>query len=196
MGMRGVSLVTSRSVEPRPDGSSAEPVAIPMTSPAPAARAVPGPRRTDLRTLVGSGDRIGLFTLPFLVVGLAMNARNPSPFAVGVSSRTVRAGALAMLACGVLTWAWSAVLILTKVPRGELITGGPYAVVKHPLYTSVALLVLPSAGLLRHTWLGALIGAVMYAGSRRFAPAEEAALSATFGAEWESYRRNVMVPWL
>jgi Isoprenylcysteine carboxyl methyltransferase (ICMT) family. len=44
---------------------------------------------------------------------------------------------------GVTIWIWSVVLILTKVPRGELITSGPYALVKHPIYTGVALLVLP-----------------------------------------------------
>jgi protein-S-isoprenylcysteine O-methyltransferase Ste14 len=150
----------------------------------------------DLRTLVGSGDRIGSFLLPFLVAGVTINARDPQRFAVGGSSRIVRAGALVMFACGVLAWAWSAALILTKVPRGELITSGPYAIVKHPLYTSVALLVLPAAGLLRNTWLGTFIGVAMFAGSRRFAPDEEEALSTTFGAAWESYCRTVRLPWL
>ncbi len=145
---------------------------------------------------MGSGDRIGLFTLPFVVAGLAIRGRNPSLFAVDGSSRPVRATALVVLAFGVLTWAWSAVLILTKVPRGELITEGPYAVMKHPLYTGVALLVLPAAGVLRNTWLGALFGLALHAGTRLFAPDEEKELSTIFGAEWEAYRRRVMVPWL
>jgi hypothetical protein len=49
-------------------------------------------------------------------------------------------------AAGVTVWAWSAMLIVTKVPRKELITEGPYSLVRHPLYTGVALLVLPWAG--------------------------------------------------
>jgi protein-S-isoprenylcysteine O-methyltransferase Ste14 len=51
-----------------------------------------------------------------------------------------------MLLSGVTIWIWSAVLILTKVPQKKLITYGPYAFVKHPLYTGVAFLVLPWVG--------------------------------------------------
>jgi len=87
-------------------------------------------------------------------------------------------------------------LILTKVPRGELITSGPYSLVKHPLYTGVALLVLPWIGFLFNTWLGALIGVVLYVGSRMFAGGEEAVLSETFGTAWDRYRRSVKIPWL
>jgi protein-S-isoprenylcysteine O-methyltransferase Ste14 len=53
------------------------------------------------------------------------------------------------------------ILILTKVSRAELITDGPYAVLNHPLYTTVALLVLPWLGFMLNTWLGAVIGVVM-----------------------------------
>jgi protein-S-isoprenylcysteine O-methyltransferase Ste14 len=68
--------------------------------------------------------------------------------------------------------------------------------VKHPLYTAVALLVLPWVGFLLNTWLGALIGIVLYIGSRIFAPREEASLSKTFGAKWDEYARTVRMPWL
>jgi len=82
------------------------------------------------------------------------------------------------------------------VPRGELITSGPYSWVKHPLYTAVALLVLPSVGLLLGSWLGVPTGLVMYAGSRLFAPAEEAELAKTFGAAWTDYCDKLKIPWL
>jgi protein-S-isoprenylcysteine O-methyltransferase Ste14 len=77
-----------------------------------------------------------------------------------------------------------------------LITAGPYAVVRHPLYTSVGLLVLPSVGVLLGTWLGALIGLAVYGGSRLFAPAEEAELQQEFGPAWEAYATSVKLPWL
>jgi protein-S-isoprenylcysteine O-methyltransferase Ste14 len=67
---------------------------------------------------------------------------------------------------------------------------------KHPLYTSVALLVLPWIGFLLNTWLGALIGVVLYIGSRIFAPTEEAELSKTFGTSWDEYSSTVKIPWL
>ena len=38
--------------------------------------------------------------------------------------------------------------------------------------------------------------AVLYVGSRIFAPAEEASLAATFGARWDDYCSRVKMPWL
>jgi hypothetical protein len=45
--------------------------ATPSSTPTRAARAA-------IRKLVGSGDRIGLLVLPFLVVGIALNLSYPS----------------------------------------------------------------------------------------------------------------------
>jgi hypothetical protein len=104
--------------------------------------------------------------------------------------------AIAVLVVGVSTWAWSVGLILSKVPHKELITGGLFSVVKHPLYTSVALLVLPWAGFLVNSWLGAAIGVVMYVGCRIFAPAEGVELSRQFGEDWAKYCSSVKIPWL
>lgn len=150
----------------------------------------------DLRALVGSGDRIGLFTLPFVIVGLILNIAYPALFDVGGPPTALAVVSVVVLIAGVTTWIWSVLLILTKVPRVELITSGPYSLVKHPLYTAVAVLLLPWLGFLLNTWLGALIGVALYVGSRIFAPAEEASLSKTFGAKWDEYCSTVMIPWL
>jgi len=150
----------------------------------------------NVKALVGSGDKIGLFTLPFLLLGVILNRKKPSFFRVGGPPIVVKVIALLMLLPGVTMWIWSVLLIVTNVPQNKLITNGPYALVKHPLYTSVALLVLPSIGLLLNTWLGGVIGIILYTGSRLFAPEEEALLSKTFGPTWEEYRKQVKIPWL
>lgn len=156
----------------------------------------PGATHVTLKQLVGSGEKIMLLMLPFLVVGVALNVAFPSVFDVGGPSDALRMVSIVVLIAGLTIWIWSVVLILTKVPRGVLITDGPYAWVKHPLYTGVALLVLPWLGFLLDTWLGALLGVVMYVGTRRYAPEEEAVLSDTFGAAWDAYRHSVKIPWL
>jgi protein-S-isoprenylcysteine O-methyltransferase Ste14 len=150
----------------------------------------------DLRALVGSGEKIGPVVLPFLVIGVALNVWRPALFAVGGPPMALTVLSAALLVPGITIWLWSVVLILTRVPKHELITDGPYALVKHPLYTGVALLVLPWTGFLLNTWLGALIGVVVYAASRRYAPDEETELAKTFGAAWDEYRDTVKLPWL
>ncbi len=155
------------------------------------------PRRPiKLRALLGSGEKIVLATLPALIAGIAANAIERSVFAVGGPPEALRLSSIVLLSVGVAIWAWSALLILTRVPRGELITTGPFAVIKHPIYTSVALLVLPWLGLLLNTWLGAAIGLIVYTASRRYAPEEEANLARTFGGAWDHYRETVKLPWL
>lgn len=149
-----------------------------------------------LMRLVGSGDKIGLLLLPFLVGGLILNVAFPAFFAVGGPPAWLAALSALVLLFGVAVWLWSVVLILTRVPKGELITDGPYAVVRHPLYTGVALLVLPWLGFLLNTWLGLVLGVVLYVGNRIFAPDEEANLAASFGPRWEAYRRSVLLPWV
>jgi protein-S-isoprenylcysteine O-methyltransferase Ste14 len=149
-----------------------------------------------LKTLVGSGDRIGVMVAPFLAVGLILNILRPPWFSVGGPAAWLRALSIVVLVPGVLIWIWSVVLILARVPRHELITYGPYALVKHPLYTAVALLVLPWFGFLLNTWLGALIGVVLYVAVRLYAPAEERLLAREFGTRWDEYCRRVMIGWL
>lgn len=149
-----------------------------------------------LKELIGSGDKIGLFTLPFLVIGLTLNIINPSFFSVGGPPAIIKAISIIVLIVGVTVWLWSVVLILWKVPKKKLITGGPYSLVKHPLYTGVSLLVVPWIGFLFNTWLGVLIGTAIYTGSRIYSHEEEKLLSKTFGTEWDAYSRMVRMPWL
>jgi protein-S-isoprenylcysteine O-methyltransferase Ste14 len=150
----------------------------------------------NIRVLVGSGDRIGLVALPFLIVGVGLNIAFPSLFTVGGPPRWLGVLSVLVLLVGIVNWAWCVYLLLTKVPRRELITNGPYAVVKHPLYTGAALLVLPWLGFLLNTWLGAAIGIVLYVASRMFAPAEDVELAQTFGSAWNAYTAAVKLPWL
>jgi protein-S-isoprenylcysteine O-methyltransferase Ste14 len=149
-----------------------------------------------LKALIGSGHRIMLLTLPFLVAGLILNITYPSWFSIGGPPLALKVISIALLVPGVAIWMWSVVLILTRVPRNELITDGPYSLVKHPLYTAVALLVLPWVGILLNSWLGIVIGIILYVGARVFAPEEERGLSKTFGAAWDEYCHNVKIAWL
>lgn len=149
-----------------------------------------------LKELVGSGDKIMLLTLPFLAIGLVLNILYPAWFSVGGPSEVLKIVSFIVLVPGVVLWLWSAALVLIKVPQNQLITYGPYALVKHPLYTAVALLVLPWVGFLFNSWLGLVVGLILYIANRLFSPAEEQVLSKAFGPAWDEYDKKVMLPWL
>jgi len=149
-----------------------------------------------LKALVGRGDKSGLAVGPVFAAGLVLNILFPEVFRVAGPSAALRTVSWIVLVPGLVVWAWSVALILIRVPRGELITPGPYAWVKHPLYTGVALLVLPWQGFLLDTWLGAAVGLALYLASRRFSRAEEEALAKTFGPAWDAYQTRVKLPWI
>lgn len=150
----------------------------------------------SMKALVGSGDKVALFAAPFAVAGVILNVLHPSWFGVGGPPPVMRAVSAVVLSVGVVIWAWAVALILLEVPRGELISSGPFALMKHPIYTAAALLVLPWVGFLLNSLLGAVVGLALYAGSRRYAPAEECELAETFGPAWDEYDQSVKLPWL
>jgi len=70
-----------------------------------------------LKVLVGSGEKIGLLTLPFLIIGLTLNILFPALFSVGGPSIVLKSISMILLIPGVMIWIWSVVLILSNVPQ-------------------------------------------------------------------------------
>jgi protein-S-isoprenylcysteine O-methyltransferase Ste14 len=83
------------------------------------------------------------------------------------------------------------------LPDHQLIAGGPYALVRHPMYFGwwVALL---GALLVYRTWILALLLVMSLAAFYRRARLEEATLGARFGAEWQAYveRAKFLIPFI
>ncbi|HVW30638.1 MAG TPA: DUF998 domain-containing protein [Polyangiaceae bacterium] len=151
--------------------------------------------RAQIERLVGAGDRIMGAALPFAIVGIAANVLWPALFHLGLGATGVVLGGV-LLAVGIPLWLTSAAQILLLVPKGKLITRGPFAIMIHPLYTSVALLVIPGAGLLFDSWLGFALGLVLYVASRHFVPSEEREMAERFPDRYSAYRKRVLLPWL
>ncbi|HEY6905824.1 MAG TPA: isoprenylcysteine carboxylmethyltransferase family protein [Ignavibacteriaceae bacterium] len=150
----------------------------------------------DIKNLIGSGDKIMIFTLSFVALGMILNVFYPLTFYIGAPAPVLEAISFVLLITGIIIWLWAVVLILINVPQRKLITHGPYHLVKHPIYTSVALLVLPWAGFLLNTWLGVPLGIILYIASRIFSGEEEKKLSAIFGRDWDVYWSSVLIRWL
>jgi len=148
-----------------------------------------------LKVLVDAGDKVMGTTLPFAAIGIVANVIWPAVFRIGLGSAATIIG-LGLLIIGIPLWLTSVALILINVPKKRLITNGPYALMLHPLYTSIALLVIPGCGLLFDSWVGLAIGAVLYFSSRVFSVREEELLEKFFPVEYPTYRGKVIMPWL
>lgn len=97
---------------------------------------------------------------------------------------------LALLAAGAYAMGKNLTPATTPRPEGELVTGGIYRHVRHPIYLGV-ILVLWGLAWLQSTWLaGLLVGGISLAYFDRKAAAEERKLTARFPG-YQAYRDGV-----
>ena len=149
----------------------------------------------NIKQLAGAGDKIIGFTLPFALAGIILNVLYPQWFIMNTGLTGIIIGSV-LLVLGVPFWLISVVQMLKYVPQNKLITKGPFGVVLHPIYTSVALLIIPGLTLVFDTWVGFLIGVILYSISRIFRGQEDKKLEELFTKEYDIYRSKVIIPWL
>lgn len=134
-----------------------------------------------------------------LLLSLALIALSPdwmlwssSPLPVGLRWLGVGLGVLCLL---LMIWVFRSLgssvteTVLTK-SGAQLVQGGPYRWVRHPLYASALLLVF-SLGLAAANWLlvgFAVVGVLVY--RLLVIPIEEANLIQAYGQAYEQYRRR------
>jgi protein-S-isoprenylcysteine O-methyltransferase Ste14 len=100
---------------------------------------------------------------------------------------TWQGAALAIWARYCLGEFWSARVTLKQ--GHQLIRSGPYAVVRHPIYSGLFAAAAGTA-LVAGEWRGVLAVALLLAAHCRKARREEALLSSEFGEEYRNYRRG------
>lgn len=104
-----------------------------------------------------------------------------------------------ILGIAAATLAWTSVAHLGKQFRihaglyadHELVRTGPYAVMRHPIYTSVLAILLATLVLLTPAALGVIAVALCVAGTEVRLRGEDRLLASRFGKEFEDYRRRV-----
>jgi len=149
----------------------------------------------NIKQLIGTGDKIMGFTLPLALIGIILNVLYPQWFKMNTGIIGIIIGSV-LLCLGVPFWLISVVQMFKYVPQNKLITRGPFLVVLHPVYTSVALLVIPGLSFIFDSWVGLLIGAILYIISRIFRRQEEDALNNVHTDTYQTYRSKVLLPWL
>ena len=90
---------------------------------------------------------------------------------------------------------WSGIVTLKQ--DHELVTGGPYAIVRHPIYTGLLLAFVGSA-LARGEWRGILAVALVFVAFERKRRHEERWMREQFGAAYDAYAGRVaaLIPYL
>ncbi len=137
----------------------------------------------------------------FIVAFLLVRIFNVN--ALDVHDRAVAIVGTIVFALGIATAVWARIYIgrnwgmpMTQKQEPELVTGGPYRLVRHPIYTGILAALLGTALATNLYWLIAfgLAGAYFFHSAR----VEEAILSGEFPAAYPAYRARtkMLIPFV
>lgn len=128
--------------------------------------------------------------LAALAAGLALHVIRPWRLGGSPLPRILGAGALTAAGAALAAWSVHAAGAVDLERPGGLVTGGPYAVVRNPMYDAWGLL-SAGAGLAVGSWWPLALVPVATAAVHGDVLAEEQRLEARFGQQYREYRAHV-----
>jgi protein-S-isoprenylcysteine O-methyltransferase Ste14 len=143
-------------------------------------------------TLGGIGPKLALLSLPYVILSLIVMYKDPGFFQLRfLDSSIFKTFGFIWLIIGICYWILSAIYFLKFFNTGNLITNGPFALCRNPIYSSLIVFVIPSLAIIFHSGLILSISLVLYLGFRISIHGEKNLLRRTFGEEYEKYERSV-----
>ena len=145
----------------------------------------------------GIGPKFGTIMITYALAGAYLTHRRPEMFGIPLVSRTFTtiAGAI-LLTWGTITYVRALLVLNQALREGKLAVIGPFAHVRHPIYASWILLLIPGSALMLHSWLVLSAALVGYVSFRILIQKEEAALEEKHGEEYSRYapKHNRLLP--
>lgn len=143
-------------------------------------------------TFFGCGPRLALLCLPYVILSLIVMYRYPEFFDLRfLDSTFVKVLGFVWLVLGIIFWIYSAIFFLKYFKPGKLITQGPFALCRNPIYSSIIVFIIPSLALIFHSGLIFSISLVLFLGFKISIHGETNVLRRIFGEEYEIYEKSV-----
>lgn len=143
-------------------------------------------------TLFGCGPKLALLSLPYVILSLVVMFKYPEFFDLEfLDFNYVKVFGFIWLGLGTIFWICSAVYFLKYFKPGNLITSGPFALCRNPIYSSIIVFIIPSLGLIFHSGLIFSISLVLYIGFKISIHGESNVLRRIFNEEYELYEKSV-----
>jgi protein-S-isoprenylcysteine O-methyltransferase Ste14 len=143
-------------------------------------------------TAGGIGPRLALICLPYIVLSLSVMYNYPQFLNLGfLDLASVKLFAYFWLFLGISFWAYSAITFMRGFIKGRLITWGPYAFCRNPIYASVIIFIIPAFALIFHSGVLFSVALTLYIGFKLCIHGERIVLRKTFGEAYEQYEKSV-----
>lgn len=143
-------------------------------------------------TFGGIGPKLALLCLPYIILSLIVMYRYPDFFDLGfLNFSNAKILGFIWLTLGVIYWLWAAIFFLIYFKGNNLITGGPFALCRNPIYSSIIVFIIPALALIFHSGLIFSVSLVLYIGFKISIHGERNLLRRIFGEEYEVYEKSV-----
>ena len=148
-------------------------------------------------TLFGCGPRLALLCLPYVILSLIVMYKYPEFFNLRfLDFAFAKVAGFSWLGLGIIFWIYSAIYFLKYFKPGKLITKGPFALCRNPIYSSIIVFIIPALALIFHSGLLFTISLVLYIGFKISIHGEVNILRKIFGEKYEEYEKsaNEIIP--
>jgi len=143
-------------------------------------------------TLFGCGPKLALLCLPYIVLALIIMFKYPEFLDLRfIDLPLLKVFGIIWLGLGLIFWVYSAVYFLKYFQPGKLITRGPFALCRNPIYSSIIVFIIPALGIIFHSGLTLSIALVLYIGFKISIHGETSVLKKIFGEEYNVYEESV-----
>lgn len=137
----------------------------------------------------GIGPQFSIIVVISAVLAGYLTYRCPGLFALrGIPMWLLASLAGVLVSAGVLVYIIALRTFNQAYRQGELVTQGPFAVVRHPIYAAWILLICPGAVLLFRSWLMLFVPLVAYISFKASIHREDQYLEERFGQAYQDYR--------
>jgi protein-S-isoprenylcysteine O-methyltransferase Ste14 len=139
----------------------------------------------------GIGPKTFVPSITYTIAAWAVTRAWPGVLRFGAAPRLFETVGAVLIAMGLALWLSGAITVMRAYGRDQLVTSGPYALVRHPVYAGWITMVFPGLALVCRSWPMLLAPFVAYAIFKSRVHVEDEYLERRFGRPYLDYRVRV-----
>jgi protein-S-isoprenylcysteine O-methyltransferase Ste14 len=140
----------------------------------------------------GIGPKLALLILPYTILAIVMMIKVPGFLSVNIIPEHIsNIIGYVFLVTGLVFYGFSAQVFLQDFKYGKLITRGPFALCRNPIYATFIVFIIPALAFLFRSGMVWTIDIVLYMYFKALIGEEYTLLRENFGPEYDAYERSV-----
>jgi protein-S-isoprenylcysteine O-methyltransferase Ste14 len=143
-------------------------------------------------TFIGIGSKLGLISLPYIVLAILVMLRDPQFLKLDFINYTLITWAgYAWIGIGIVFYIATVVVFLTDFKKGLLVTRGTFRLCRNPIYASFIVFFIPGLALFFQSGMILSIAFVLYLNFKLSIHGEDIVLEREFGEAYKTYRKGI-----